>query len=200
MSGYALEPVGLYGLEELNATRLGPTAKPKKQINPENVRGIIVRIPKAAYDGIVKQVQPVLDALGTKGHWTSGSAGSWHPSHPYYKMGSVKTNAGDIDIHISSKEIAPKLGLAPDADDQAIRAALGQYLKKSFDFVTQTGEQVHTAIPSGAEIDVPALGVKLPTFYQIDFPTTEHAASTVKHHEHDYAQTISGTGRINSLH
>jgi hypothetical protein len=195
MSGYALEPAGLYGLEEINAERLGPTAKPKKRIDPANVRGIIVRIPKAAYDGIVKQVQPVLDALGTKGHWTSGSAGSWHPSHPYYKMGSVKTNAGDIDIHISSKEIAPKLGLAPDADDQAIRAALGQYLKKSFDFVTQTGEQVHTAIPSGAEIDVPALGVKLPTFYQIDFPTTEHAASTVKHHEHDYAQDYQWDGQ-----
>lgn len=195
MSGFALEPAGLYGIEELNDTRLGPTAKPKKQINPQNVRGIIVRIPKEAYKGIVGQVQPVLDALGTQGHWTSGSAGSWHPTHPYYKAGSVKTSAGDIDIHISSKEIAPKLGLDPAADDSQIRVALAQYLKKSFDSVTQTGEQVHLGIPAGHDIEVPALGTSLPAFYQVDFPTTEHAGTTVKHHEHDYAQDYQWDGQ-----
>ena len=195
MSGYALEPAGLYGMEELNDARLGPSAKPKKKINPENVRGIIVRIPRAKYDSIVKQIQPVLNDLGTEGHWTSGSAGSWHPSHPYYKMGSVKTTAGDIDIHISSKEIAPKLGLEDGADDGQIRVALANYLKQHFDAVTQTGEQVHVGIPSGDEIDVPALGTSLPTYYQIDFPTTEHAASTVKHHEHDYAKDYEWDGQ-----
>lgn len=195
MSGYALEPAGLYGIEELNDTRLGPTAKPKKKIDPNNVRGIIVRIPRAEYDNIVKQVQPVLDDLGTKGHWTSGSAGSWHQSHPYYKMGSVKTTAGDIDIHISSKEIAPKLGLDNTADDGQIRVALAHYLKRHFDAVTQTGEQVHLGIPSGHEIEVPALGTTLPTYYQVDFPTTEHAATTVKHHEHDYAKDYQWDGQ-----
>ena len=195
MSGYALEPAGLYGIEELNDSRLGPTAKPKKKINPENVRGIIVRIPREKYDSIVKQVQPVLDDLGTKGHWTSGSAGSWHPSHPYYKMGSVKTTAGDIDIHISSKEIAPKLGLDDSADDGQIRVALANYLKQHFDAVTQTGEQVHLGIPSGDEVEVPALGTSLPTYYQVDFPTTEHAATTVKHHEHDYAKDYEWDGQ-----
>jgi hypothetical protein len=130
MSGFALEPAGLYGIDQLTTERLGSSAKPKKQIKPENVRGVIVRIPRGHYEAIVKQVQPVLDALGTKGHWTSGSAGSWHKSHPYYKMGSVKTTAGDIDIHISSKEIAPKLGLNASADDGEIRMALAQYLKK----------------------------------------------------------------------
>lgn len=195
MSGYALEPAGLYGIEEINDTRLGATAKPKKKIDPQNIKGIIVRIPRESYDAIVKQVQPVLDALGTKGHWTSGSAGSWHPSHPYYKLGSVKTNAGDIDIHISSKEIAPKLGLAPDADDSQIRVALAQYLKQSFDAVTQTGEQVHLGIPAGVTVDVPALGTKLPAYYQVDFPTTEHASTTVKHHEHDYAKDYQWDGQ-----
>lgn len=195
MSGYALEPAGLYGIEELNDSRLGPTAKPKKKINPENVRGIIVRIPREKYDSIVKQVQPVLDDLGTKGHWTSGSAGSWHPSHPYYKMGSVKTTAGDIDIHISSKEIAPKLGLDDSADDGQIRVALANHLKQHFDAVTQTGEQVHLGIPSGDEVEVPALGTSLPTYYQVDFPTTEHAATTVKHHEHDYAKDYEWDGQ-----
>jgi hypothetical protein len=195
MSGFALEPAGLYGIEELNNTRLGSTAKPKKQIKPEMIRGVIVRIPREAYDSVVKQVQPVLDALGTKGHWTSGSAGSWHQDHPYYKMGSVKTTAGDIDIHISSKEIAPKLGLDASADDGQIRVALAQYLKQSFDSVTQTGEQVHLGIPSGHEVDVPALGKKLPAFYQVDFPTTEHAATTVKHHEHDYAKDYQWDGQ-----
>jgi len=195
MSGYALEPAGLYGIEEINDTRLGATAKPKKKIDPQNIKGIIVRIPRESYNAIVKQVQPVLDALGTKGHWTSGSAGSWHPSHPYYKMGSVKTTAGDIDIHISSKEIAPKLGLEADADDSQIRVALAQYLKQSFDSVTQTGEQVHLGIPAGYNVDVPALGTKLPAYFQIDFPTTEHASTTVKHHEHDYAKEYDWDGQ-----
>lgn len=195
MSGYALEPAGLYGIEEINDTRLGATAKPKKKIDPQNIKGIIVRIPRESYDAIVKQVQPVLDALGTKGHWTSGSAGSWHPSHPYYKMGSVKTNAGDIDIHISSKEIAPKLGLEAAADDSQIRVALAQYLKQSFDSVTQTGEQVHLGIPAGYNVDVPALGTKIPAYFQVDFPTTEHAATTVKHHEHDYAKDYQWDGQ-----
>jgi hypothetical protein len=195
MSGFALEPAGLYGIEELNDTRLGDTAKPKKKIDPTNVKGIIVRIPREAYDSIVKQVQPVLDELGTKGHWTSGSAGSWHPSHPYYKMGSVKTTAGDIDIHISSKEIAPKLGLDANADDGQVRAAFAQHLKQSFDAVTQTGEQVHLGIPTGEEVDVPALGTGVASYYQVDFPTTEHASSTVKHHEHDYAKDYKWDGQ-----
>lgn len=195
MSGYALEPAGLYGIEEINDTRLGATAKPKKKIDPQNIKGIIVRIPRESYDGIVQQVQPVLDALGTKGHWTSGSAGSWHQSHPYYKMGSVKKTAGDIDIHISSKEIAPKLGLEADADDSQIRVALAQYLKQSFDSVTQTGEQVHLGIPAGYNVDVPALGTQLPAYFQVDFPTTEHAATTVKHHEHDYAKDYEWDGQ-----
>jgi hypothetical protein len=195
MSGFALEPAGLYSIEELNAERLGPTAKPKKKINPEAVQGVIVRIPRAEYEGIVNQVQPVLDALGTKGHWTSGSAGSWHQSHPYYKTGSVKTTAGDIDIHISSKEIAPKLGLDATADDGQIRVALANYLKQTFDAVTQTGEQVHLGIPAEQEVDVPALGKKLPAYYQVDFPTTEHAATTVKHHEHDYAKEYDWDGQ-----
>lgn len=195
MSGFALEPAGLYGLEELTPERLGPNAKPKKKINPDAVKGIIVRIPRAEYESIVGEVQPVLDALGTKGHWTSGSAGSWHPSHPYYKAGSVKTTAGDIDIHISSKEIAPHLGLDATADDGQIRVAFANYLKQHFDFITQTGEQVHLGIPTEHEIDVPALGKKLPAFYQVDFPTTEHAATTVKHHEHDYEKDYDWDGQ-----
>lgn len=195
MSGYALEPAGLYGIEELNDARLGASAKPKKKISPENVKGVIVRIPKEEYNSLVKQIKPVLNDLGTEGHWTSGSAGSWHPSHPYYKMGSVKSTAGDIDIHISSKEIAPKLGLEANADDGQVRVAFANYLKKHFESVTQTGEQVHVGIPSGNEIEVPALGTSLPTYYQVDFPTTEHAATTVKHHEHEYAQDYEWDGQ-----
>lgn len=196
MSGYALEPAGLYGLDEINATRLGPEAKPKKRIHVENIKGIIIRIPRAAYEGIVKTVQPVLDKLGHQGHWTSGSAGSWHEKHPYYKLGSVKTSAGDIDIHIESKAIAPKLGLDPaSSDDSAIRVEFAKYLNKHFEFVTQTGEQVHVGIPAGYDVDVPELGKSIPAFYQVDFPTTEHAATTVKHHEHEYAKDYDWDGQ-----
>lgn len=195
MSGFALEPAGLYGLEEINDARLGAAAKPKKKIDPQNVRGIIVRIPRKDYDGIVKQIQPVLDGLGTKGHWQSGSAGSWHQSHRYYKLGSVKTTAGDIDVHISSKEIAPKLGLDATAEDGQIRVAFANYLKKYFDAITQTGEQVHLGVPAGYEVDVPVLGRSLPAYYQVDFPTTEHAETTVKHHEHDYVKDYDWDGQ-----
>lgn len=195
MSGFALEPAGLYGIEEINDERLGATAKPKKRIDPEGVRGIIVRIPRKDYDDIVKKVQPVLDELGTKGHWVSGSAGSWHPTHRYYKQGSVKQTAGDIDIHISSKEIAPKLGLDANADDGKIRVAFANYLKQYFDAITQTGEQVHLGLPAGYEVDVPTLGKSLPAYYQVDFPTTEHAETTVKHHEHDYAKEYDWDGQ-----
>jgi hypothetical protein len=98
-------------------------------------------------------------------------------------------------VHISSKEIAPKLGLDATADDKDIRVALSKYLKQHFDSVTQTGEQVHLGIPAGYEVDVPALGTKLPAYYQVDFPTTEHAATTVKHHEHDYAKEYDWDGQ-----
>lgn len=199
MSGFALEPAGLYGPEEINDVRLGPTAKPKKKIDPANVKGIIVRIPRSDYQNLVKQIEPVLDALGHKGHWQSGSAGSWHPSHRYYDMGSIKTTAGDIDVHIESKAIAPKLGLAADAADPEVRNAFAAYLKKHFESVTQTGEQVHVGIPAGYDVEVPALGTSLPAYYQVDFPTTEHAATTVRHHEHEYAKDYKWDGQDQQL-
>jgi len=196
MSGYALEPTGLYGIEEFGKPeRMGPNAKPKKVIDPANVKGVIVRISKEAYPGIVSEFEPLLRAIGHAGYWQSGSAGSWHDSHRYKKMGSVKTSAGDIDVHLPSEEIRQGLGLAKGADDAQIRQALREYMHKHFDHVYATGEQVHVGLPTGQSIDVPEIGRALPTFYQVDLPTTKHAATTVRHHEHDYAKDYDWDGQ-----
>jgi hypothetical protein len=196
MSGYALEPAGLYGIEEFNKPeRMGDAAKPKKKIDPESVQGVIVRIPKEEFSKIVQKVEPLLKHLGHGGFWTSGSAGSWHPTHRYKDLGSVKTSAGDIDIHLPSQEIRQKLGLPVGSDDSQIRAALKTYLQKYFHHIHATGEQVHVGVPTGYSINVPKLGKELPAFYQVDIPTTEHAATTVRHHEHEYAQEYDWDGQ-----
>jgi hypothetical protein len=195
MSGYALEPVGLYGIEEFGKPERNDPAKPKKQINPDNVQGVVIRVTKNVYPHLVGHIQPILQSLGHEGHWTSGSAGSWHPKHPYAKLGSIKMDTGDIDVHIPSQEIRQGLGVPAGADDAAIRVALRKYMETKFDYVWATGEQVHVGYPAGHDVEVPALGRALPAFYQVDFPTTEHAATTVRHHEHEYAQEYDWDGQ-----
>jgi hypothetical protein len=196
MSGYALEPVGLYGLGELGKKeRMSPEASAKKRIDPSFVKGVIVRVPKAVYPTIVQHIEPLLQKLGHTGHWTSGSAGSWHPTHPYASQGSIKMDAGDIDVHIPSQEIRQALNVPKGAKDPEIRVALKNYLEQHFEHVYATGEQVHIGYPSGQTMMIPALGQEVPTFYQIDFPTTEHASTTVRHHEHEYAQEYQWDGQ-----
>jgi len=194
MSGYALEPAGIYGLEEIQK-RINLPAGNKKLINPEFVKGVIVRVTKEAYPDIVSKIEPLLNQLGHAGHWTTGSAGSWHPKHPWYQMGSIKTSAGDIDVHVNADAIRQKLGQPKGADEKAIRSAFAEYLKKTFPAVTQTGEQVHVAYPSGNSVMVPELGRELPSYYQLDFPTTMHADTTYKHHEHEYAKDYKWDGQ-----
>lgn len=196
MSGYALEPAGLYGLEELSKPdRVGAGAKAKKLIDPAQVKGVIVRVPKEAYQGVVDSIAPMLKQLGHEGYWQSGSAGSWHKSHRYANLGSVKTSAGDIDVHLPAEEIRQGLGLPKGADDAVVRQKLREFLQQQFDHVTATGEQVHVGYPTGEEVEVPFLQKSLPTFYQLDFPTTKHAATTVRHHEHEYAQDYDWDGQ-----
>ena len=195
MSGYALEPAGIYGVKEITQDRIALPEKNKKKLYPENVQGVVVRIPREAYESIVAKIMPVLNELGTEGHWTTGSAGSWNPKHPWYKLGSVKKDAGDIDVHVSAEAIRQKLNQPAGADEKAIRAAFAEYLKNHFEHVTQTGEQVHVAYPSGQNVFVEVLGREVPAYYQIDFPTTQHADTTYKHHEHEYAQDYKWDGQ-----
>jgi hypothetical protein len=195
MSGYALEPVGLYGIEEFGKPERNDPAKPKKLIDPSKVQGVIVRVSRDAYPHIVKGLTPILKQLGHEGYWTSGSAGSWHEKHPYAKLGSVKTSTGDIDVHLPSSEIAHAMGLPHDAEDAAIRVALREYMQQHFEYVYATGEQIHVGYPSEHMVQVPELGREVPAYYQIDFPTTKHAATTVRHHEHEYAKDYDWDGQ-----
>lgn len=195
MSGYALEPAGIYGIKEITKDRIALPEKNKKKLYPEKVQGVIVRIPREAYENIVATISPILSALGTEGHWTTGSAGSWNPKHPWFKLGSVKKDAGDIDVHVSAEAIRQKLKQPAGSDEKTIRAAFAEYLKGQFENVTQTGEQVHVAYPAGYNMYVEVLGKELPAYYQIDFPTTSHAETTYRHHEHEYAQEYKWDGQ-----
>jgi hypothetical protein len=195
MSGHALESAGIYELGEITPERMGLPDKSKKKIHATAVKGIIIRVTKDIYPHIVGAIQPVLNHLGHEGHWTTGSAGSWHPKHPWYELGSIKTSAGDIDVHVNAEGIRQKLGQPKGADETAIRSAFADYLRKTFTIVTQTGEQVHIAYPAKKTVPVPALGTELPAYYQIDFPTTVNADTTYKHHEHEYAKEYDWDGQ-----
>ena len=195
MSGHALESAGIYELGEINQKRMDLPEKNRKKIYPANVKGVIIRVTRKAYPYIAAEIQPILAALGHEGHWTTGSAGSWNPKHPWFKLGSVKETAGDIDVHVNAEAIRQKLELPKGADESAIRAGLASHLQQHFQAVTQTGEQVHIAYPAKTTVSVPVLGVEVPAYYQVDFPTTFNADTTYKHHEHDYSQDFKWDGQ-----
>jgi len=198
MSGFALEPAGLYGIEEINRrTKLAPTDK--KYINPENIKGVIIRVKREVFPHIVSHIEPILTKLGHGGHWTTGSAGSWHEKHPWFKLGSIKQDTGDIDVHVNAAKLTKALGLKKDADEKAIRAALAQNLKQHFPAVTQTGEQVHVAYPAGQTVHIPEADNDIPAYYQVDFPTTFNADTTYRHHEHEYAKPYQWDGQDQQL-
>lgn len=195
MSGHALESAGIYELGEINQKRMDMPEKNRKKIYPANVKGVIIRVTRKAYPYIAADIQPILANLGHEGHWTTGSAGSWNPKHPWFKLGSVKETAGDIDVHVNAEAIRQKLGLPKGSDESAIRSGLAAHLQQHFQAVTQTGEQVHIAYPAKTTVSVSILGIELPAYYQVDFPTTFNADTTYKHHEHDYSQDFKWDGQ-----
>ena len=162
MSGNALKKLGIDDLEN----------------NP--TKGVLVRLSPQQFLQIKKQLQPILKALGDPGFWRSGGAGSFDPEHRYAKKGTTKLDSGDVDVFVDTDKIKPKLKLAADVDDKAVRVALAQYMGTKFPTL-QIGKNVHIGLPTGGEVN------GLPTYFQVDLMTMKHAHDIGQHHEHDYS-------------
>lgn len=173
MSGSALKKLGIDTLEN----------------NP--TKGVLVRLSPQQFLEIKKQLQPVLAALGDKGVWTSGGAGSFDPEHRYAKKGTTKIDSGDVDVFLDTALIKQKLNLDPAMDDPAVRKVLGQHMAKNYP-MNPIGKNVHIGYPVGKTIDTP--NGPLPAYFQVDLMTMAHAHEIAKHHEHDYSVKDSPYG------
>lgn len=168
MSGNALKALGINDIDK----------SPSK--------GVLVKLSPETFLQVKSKLQPVLAEIGDTGKWTAGGAGSWDPEHRFKAKGTHKIESGDVDVFIDTALVKRKLGLDPAMDDKAVRKEVYNRMSQKFP-ATQIGTNVHIGYPAGYEVDVPALGTKLPAYYQIDLMTMEHAHEIVKHHEHDYS-------------
>lgn len=169
MSGSALKKLGIDVLDN----------KPTK--------GVLVRLSPKQFLQIKQGLQPVLAALGDKGVWTSGGAGSFDPEHRYASKGTTKIDSGDVDVFLDTALLKQKLKLDPEMDDAAVRKVLAGHMIKHYPTI-QIGKNVHIGFPVGREIE------GLPAYFQVDLMTMAHAHEIAKHHEHDYSVKDSPYG------
>ncbi len=169
MSGSALKKLGIDVLDN----------KPTK--------GVLVRLSPKQFLQIKQGLQPVLAALGDKGVWTSGGAGSFDPEHRYASKGTTKIDSGDVDVFLDTALLKQKLKLDPEMDDAAVRKVLASHMIKHYPTI-QIGKNVHIGFPVGREIE------GLPAYFQVDLMTMAHAHEIAKHHEHDYSVKDSPYG------
>ncbi len=169
MSGSALKKLGIDTLDN----------KPTK--------GVLVRLSPKQFLQIKQGLQPVLAALGDKGVWTSGGAGSFDPEHRYASKGTTKIDSGDVDVFLDTALLKQKLKLDPEMDDAAVRKVLASHMIKHYPTI-QIGKNVHIGFPVGREIE------GLPAYFQVDLMTMAHAHEIAKHHEHDYSVKDSPYG------
>ena len=162
MSGNALKKLGIDSLEN------NPTA------------GVLVRLTREQFLQVKKQLQPILTQLGDPGFWRAGAAGSFDPEHRYASKGTTRLDSGDVDVFIDTDKVKEKLGVKPDADDKLVRQALANVMSKRFPTI-QTGKNVHIGLPTGDKVN------DLPTYFQVDLMTMQHAHDIGQHHEHDYS-------------
>jgi hypothetical protein len=162
MSGNALKKLGIDNLDS----------------NPE--KGVLVRLNKEQFLQIKQGLQPILGELGDTGFWRAGGAGSFDPEHRYAKKGTTKLDSGDVDVFLDTTKLKQGMGLDPKLDDSAVRKALAAKMAEQFP-TTAIGKNVHIGFPTGHEIE------GLPTYFQIDLMTMEHAHDIGRHHEHDYS-------------
>jgi len=169
MSGSALKKLGIDTLDN----------------NP--TKGVLVRLSPKQFLQIKQGLQPVLAALGDKGVWTSGGAGSFDPEHRFASKGTTKIDSGDVDVFIDTALLKQKLNLDPEMDDPAVRKVLAGHMVKHYPTI-QIGKNVHIGYPVGKEIE------GLPAYFQVDLMTMAHAHEIARHHEHDYSVKDSPYG------
>ena len=162
MSGSALKKLGIDKAE--NAPKVG----------------ILVRLTPAQFLEIKKALLPVLASVGDTGFWRSGGAGSFDPEHRYSKKGTTKIDSGDVDVFLDTDRIKHQLGLDPKLDDAGVRKVLAAKMAETYPTI-QIGKNVHIGFPTGHEIH------GLPTYFQVDLMTMQHAHEIGRHHEHDYS-------------
>ncbi len=165
MSGSALRKLGISTLDDQD---FPPT------------KGVLVRLSPKQFLEVKKGLLPILDALGDKGFWRAGGAGSFDPEHRYASKGTTKIDSGDVDVFLDTDKLKPALGLEANVDDKHVRAALAKHMSEHFPTL-QIGKNVHIGFPMGGEVE------GLPAYFQVDLMTMQHAHDIGQHHEHDYS-------------
>jgi hypothetical protein len=177
MSSKALRKVGISALDD-------------KDFQP--TKGVLVRLTPEQFLQVKTGLQPVLAALGDKGFWRAGGAGSFDPEHRFAKKGTNKIDSGDVDVFLDTGMIKKKLKLDPEMDDGAVRKVVAGIMSKKYP-MNPIGKNVHIGYPMGKDIDVPGVG-PLPAYFQVDLMTMEDAHEIGQHHEHDYSVKDSPYG------
>jgi hypothetical protein len=145
------------------------------------------RVTKDEFFQIVDELTALLKTAGiTELDWTMGSAGIWHPSHPYHDPKIKKDSAGDVDVLVDQEAVMsafpPKLKptknpMSPEKQHaesvKNSKEQLSAWLKdKGFD---NTGSALNVAYPIGDK------------FAELDIIVKPDAASAVGGHQMDYA-------------
>lgn len=151
------------------------------------------RIQQQEFLEIKRRLDPVLTKAGLnvkfKNGWTMGSAGSWDPKHPYYDPGSVKTDAGDIDVMIDADELMTAFPPDPKTYRQEPKPE-----KKFADELKNSKEKLAAWLEkqgfpnTGAALNVNVDGV------QVDLIVKKDAASTIHGHQLDYSKDVGMRG------
>lgn len=168
-------------MSEKALRKLGITRADDPDVKP--TKGVLLRVTPDAYHKVITQLKPMLSAMGDGGVWTTGSAGSWNPEHPFAKSGTQVVDTGDIDVFLDSDMMRDDLGLPADADEKAVKAAVLDRISKHYPALKLT--HVHLGFPAGKTVD------GLPAYYQVDLFIMPHAHEIARHHEHDYS--VKGT-------
>lgn len=151
------------------------------------------RINQQEFYDLKKKLDPILTKAGInakfKMGWTMGSAGSWDPKHPYYDPGTVKKDAGDVDVMIDASDLMDAFPPAFKRYKQEPKPE-----KKFADDLKSSKEQLsawleQNGIPNtGASLNLNVDGV------QVDLIVKKDAASTIHGHQLDYSKDAGMRG------
>lgn len=150
------------------------------------------RVNKAEFFQIVDEVTALLKkAKITELNWTMGSAGIWHPSHPYHDPNVKKDSAGDVDVLVDLNAVMT----AFPPDDAAImkkkrRKPLTPEKLHDERVVSSKQQLSDWLINKGINNTGAALNLAYPIdnkFAEVDIIVKPNAAQAVGGHQMDYA-------------